>query len=86
MYSAYSLFNNGKKVAKNGKVSDKEENFIPYWQYQTVDLSENPDTLKMVLHIANFYHSKAGISKSITQNIVRGLQVSSSDRGISLNL
>jgi len=65
MYSAYSLFINGKKVAKNGKVSDKEENFIPYWQYQTVDLSENPDTLKMVLHIANFYHSKAGISKSI---------------------
>lgn len=65
MYSAYSLFINGKKVAKNGRISDKKENYIPYWQYQTVDLTESPDTLKMVLQIANFYHSKAGISKSI---------------------
>lgn len=65
MYSAYSLFINGKKVAKNGQVSDNEEDFIPYWQYQTVDLSESPDTLNMVLQVANFSHSKAGISKSI---------------------
>lgn len=65
MYSAYSLFINGKKVAKNGQVSDNEEDFIPYWQYQTVDLNESPDTLNMVLQIANFSHSKAGISKSI---------------------
>jgi len=65
MYSAYSLFINGKKVAKNGKVSDHKENFIPYWQYQSVDITESPDTLKMVLHIANFAHSKAGIAKSI---------------------
>lgn len=65
MYSAYSLFINGKKVAKNGQVSDNEEDFIPYWQYQSVDLNESPDTLNMVLQIANFSHSKAGISKSI---------------------
>ena len=65
MYSAYSLFINGKKVAKNGQVSDNEENFISYWQYQTIDLSESPDTLNVVLQIANFTHSKAGISKSI---------------------
>lgn len=65
MYSAYTLFINGKKVANNGRVSDNEKDFIPYWQYQTVDLSESPDTLNMVLQIANFSHSKAGISKSI---------------------
>lgn len=65
MYSAYSLFINGKRVAKNRQVSDNEEDFKPYWQYQTVDLSESPDTLNIVLQIANFSHSKAGISKSI---------------------
>ncbi|HEY1062630.1 MAG TPA: ATP-binding protein [Daejeonella sp.] len=66
MYSAYSLFINGKKVAKNGQVSDNEEDFIPYWQYHSVDLNENPDTLNMVLQVANFSHSKGGVSKSIT--------------------
>ena len=65
MYSAYTLFINGKEVANNGRVSDNKEDFIPYWQYQTVDLSESPDTLNLVLQIANFSHSKAGISKSI---------------------
>jgi len=65
MYSAYSLFINGKKVAKNGQVSDKEKNFIPYWQYQTVDLIDSPDTLNIILQVANFAHSKGGVSKSI---------------------
>ncbi|OYZ56401.1 MAG: ATPase [Sphingobacteriales bacterium 24-40-4] len=65
MYSAYTLFINGKEVANNGRVSDNKEDFIPYWQYQTVDLSESPDTLNIVLQVANFSHSKAGISKSI---------------------
>jgi len=66
MYSAYTLFINGKKVANNGRVSDNEKDFIPYWQYQTVDLNESPDTLNIVLQVANFSHSKGGISKSFT--------------------
>jgi signal transduction histidine kinase/CheY-like chemotaxis protein len=65
MYSAFNLYINGKLVAKNGKVSVNEENFIPYWEYQTVDFNEIPDTLNMVLQIANFSHSKGGISKSL---------------------
>jgi two-component system, sensor histidine kinase len=65
MYSAYSLFINGKKVAKNGLVSDDDKEFIPYWQYQTVDLNQNTDTLEMVLHVANYSHIKGGVAKSI---------------------
>jgi signal transduction histidine kinase len=65
MYSAYSLFINGKKVAENGQVSDDDKKFIPYWQYQTVDLNQNSDTLEMVLHVANYSHIKGGVAKSI---------------------
>jgi signal transduction histidine kinase len=59
------LYINGKKLAKNGQVSDNIKNFIPYWQYQTVDLNQNTDTLEMILHVANYSHIKGGVSKSI---------------------
>jgi len=65
MYSAYSLFINGKKVAKNGQVSDNIKKFKPYWQYQTVELNQNTDTLEMILHVANYSHIKGGVAKSI---------------------
>jgi signal transduction histidine kinase/CheY-like chemotaxis protein len=65
MYSAYRLYINGDQVAVNGKVSTSKENFEPYWQYQTVDISPGTDTLKMVLQISNFDHSRGGIAKPL---------------------
>ena len=65
IYSAYSLYINGKKVAKNGQVSADIKNFIPYWQHQTFELNQNTDTLEMILHVANYSHTKGGVAKSI---------------------
>lgn len=62
-YSAYRLFVNGELVAANGKVSTSPQGFVPYWDYEATDLHRNADTLKIVLQIANFVHSKGGISK-----------------------
>ena len=65
LYCAYRLFINGKQVAENGKVSENKEGFLPYWQFKAVDLEPGTDTLKMILQISNFVHSKGGISKPL---------------------
>lgn len=65
VYSAYILYVNGNPVARNGTVSRTAEGFEPYWQYRIVDFGENADTLNLVLQIANFVHSKGGISKPL---------------------
>lgn len=65
VYCAYKLYVNGKPAAGNGKVSSTAEGFEPHWQYKTVDLASNTDTLKLILQIANFVHSKGGITKPL---------------------
>ncbi|TZF83870.1 response regulator [Pedobacter sp. BS3] len=65
VYCAYNLFMNGRLVAANGRVSTNKKDFIPYWEYKAVGIPRNTDTLRFVLQIANFVHSKGGIKKSI---------------------
>lgn len=65
MYSAYRLFVNGDEVASNGKVSAKQEDYVPYWLPLFRDFEAHSDTLNFVLHVANFHHSKGGISDVI---------------------
>lgn len=64
-YSAYRLFINGEQVAANGIVSTTAKGFVPHWQYRAFDINNNTDTLRMVLQIANFVHSKGGIKKPV---------------------
>ena len=63
VYSAYRLFINGREEASNGRVSKNAEEYIPYWEYTTVEVPRYADTLNLLLQIANFTHSKGGIKK-----------------------
>ncbi len=65
VYSAYRLFINGNEEASNGQVSTNAEKFKFHWEYRSVDVPKNTDTLNLLLHIANFSHSKGGIKKPI---------------------
>jgi signal transduction histidine kinase len=65
VYTAYRMFINGKQVAENGVVSTSAEGFKPSWQYKTIDIPLNTDTLDILLQISNFVHSKGGTKKSI---------------------
>ncbi|MBD1394660.1 ATP-binding protein [Mucilaginibacter glaciei] len=65
VYSAYRLFLNGQEVAKNGMVSKSANGFVPYWGYRAFNVPPNTDTLHLVLQIANFVHSRGGISKPL---------------------
>lgn len=65
MYCAYKLFINGKLYSSNGVVDSLPNNYKAYWEYKIRDLPANADTLQLLLQIANFNHSKGGISKEI---------------------
>lgn len=65
VYSAYRLFVNGQQMASNGRVSTTAKDFVPYWEYKTIELPRNADTLSLLLQVANFTHSKGGVKKVI---------------------
>ncbi|MGV3706742.1 MAG: ATP-binding protein [Arcticibacter sp.] len=65
VYSAYRLYFNDKLVSQNGKVATNKEDFVPYWQTRIINIPPDIDTLNITLQIANFVHSKGGISKDM---------------------
>lgn len=64
VYCAYRLYVNNEVLAYNGKISTRKEGFEPYWQSKAFVLPA-VDTVILTLQIANFVHSKGGISKQI---------------------
>jgi len=65
VYCAYKLYLNNEEVATNGEVSTSAKDFVPHWQYHSVDVPINTDTVKIILQVANFVHSKSGVSKHL---------------------
>ncbi len=76
MYSAYALYINGKLISKDGQPAATEGETIPYWSTQIKPFSSS-DTLNLMLQIANFRHSKGGITKSIELGSFSELQAQS---------
>ncbi|QKJ30176.1 response regulator [Mucilaginibacter mali] len=65
MYCAYRFFINGDPVAENGQISTSAKGFEPHWAYGGANLRRGVDTLHLVLQVANFVHSKGGVSKPL---------------------
>jgi hypothetical protein len=59
-YTSYRLFVNGEEFASSGDPDSVEENSVPKWLEKTVELTKPADTLRLVLHVANYLHSKGG--------------------------
>ncbi len=65
VYSSYSLYLNGKLVLQNGRPDSVESKAIPRWERKLLQLPKGVDSLHLVLHVANFWHSKGGPYKPI---------------------
>jgi signal transduction histidine kinase len=65
VYCAYRLFINGRQASSNGQVSTTAKNFIPHWEYKAIEVPRHTDTLNLLLQVANFTHSKAGVKKPL---------------------
>ncbi len=60
-YSAYRISVNGQVVMSSGQPGTSEESTIPYWSPQAQVLPDFPgDSLRILLEVANFHHSKGG--------------------------
>lgn len=65
MYSSFSLYLNGKIIAKNGDVGTHRQLYTPEWKPVFVPLKNLRDTNELVLQIANFDHCKGGARQEI---------------------
>lgn len=64
-YTSYRLFVNGKLFCNSGSPDSSEEAHIPKWLEKTIEITEPGDTLRLLLQITNFEHSKGGPYKEI---------------------
>lgn len=66
VFTSYKLFINGKEVARNGEVGKSEKDFVPQWQYKSIEIAPGTQKIDLILQISNYAHSVGGIKKSIT--------------------
>ncbi|HTR30339.1 MAG TPA: ATP-binding protein [Puia sp.] len=65
-YCSFKLFVNGVLQAQDGVPATTRENAIPFWATRNVALPPGePDTLRFVMQIANFWHARGGPYKEI---------------------
>jgi signal transduction histidine kinase/CheY-like chemotaxis protein len=65
-YCSYKLFVNGAVQSQNGQPGRTKETSNPFWATRTVILPMGePDTIVLVMQIANFWHAKGGPYKEI---------------------
>lgn len=64
-YSAYRLFVNGAVFTESGNPDTSAATAVPKWLEQVREVPAGTDTLRLVLHVANFWHSRGGPFKQI---------------------
>ncbi|HRN55754.1 MAG TPA: ATP-binding protein, partial [Agriterribacter sp.] len=65
MYSSYRLYVNDSMAMENGKPAITKEDARPFWAERIIVLPQNTDTVRLLLQVANFWHSKGGPHKTI---------------------
>lgn len=66
VYCSFKLFVNGIVQTQNGIPGKSPEEATPFWATRTIALPPGePDTLVLVMQVANFWHAKGGTYKQI---------------------
>lgn len=65
IYSSYRLFVNDNIAAHQGNPAISKQEASPFWGRQIIMLPSNIDTVKLLLQVANFWHSKGGPHKTM---------------------
>lgn len=64
-YASYRLFVNGQEFASAGNPDSIREKAVPKWINRVEEITSPGDTLQLLLHVANYWHSKGGPYKEI---------------------
>ncbi|HRP57617.1 ATP-binding protein [Agriterribacter sp.] len=65
MYSSYRLYINDSLAVENGTPASGKEEAKPFWSERIVLLPQHTDTISLLMHVANFWHSKGGPHKPV---------------------
>lgn len=65
VYSSYTLWIDGNFAGSNGKVGTTKETSSPQWKPDIYSFIAEKDTLEIIIHFSNFYHSRSGINSPI---------------------
>ncbi|MFZ6001324.1 MAG: hypothetical protein ACOYW3_12515 [Bacteroidota bacterium] len=65
VYSAYTLWVNGKLLGKNGIVAATESAFVPQWKPDSYVLPSGVEKFDVVIQVANFSHHRSGINETV---------------------
>lgn len=63
--TSYRLFVNGAQIMAAGSPGTSRETTTPAWKPQIGEISTASDTLRIVIHVANFHHFNGGIRENI---------------------
>ncbi|WP_460674470.1 ATP-binding protein [Larkinella ripae] len=64
-FTSYRLFVNGQEFTHSGFPGTTRETTTPFWSTQVKPLPPTSDTLRLLLQVANFHHSKGGVYKPL---------------------
>jgi signal transduction histidine kinase/CheY-like chemotaxis protein len=64
-FCAYRLYVNGSLFSQNGTPAATKEASIPFWSTKIVSLPSKGDTLRLILQVTNYWHTKGGTYKEI---------------------
>jgi class 3 adenylate cyclase len=65
MYTAYTMWINGKKVAINGRVGTDKESMTAQYLPQVASYTPRRTTLTIIVQVSNFLHRKGGMPEPI---------------------
>ncbi|MBS1563896.1 MAG: ATPase, partial [Bacteroidetes bacterium] len=64
-YCSLAFYVNGTRLSQNGRPDSSAAKAIPFWAIEIAAPGTTSDTLRLVLQVANFWHSKGGTYKDI---------------------
>lgn len=74
-FTAYRLFVNGNELTRSGIPGTSRETTTPFWTTQIKFIPHPSDTLRILLQVANFQHSKGGPYHPIYLGVADELRV-----------
>lgn len=74
LYSSYTIWVNDKQVGANGVPGTSRETTIPQWRPQVIPIGYVPDTLTIVMQLANFHHHTGGAREPIYLGLQTALE------------
>ncbi|MGV3557853.1 ATP-binding protein [Larkinella arboricola] len=84
IFTAYRLFVNDRELTRSGTPGTSPETTTPFWSTQVKSIPPTSDTLRLLLQVANFHHSKGGSNQTIFLGSADVLQVAA-DREYALD-